>query len=60
MGVRLTQVVMCFFIQTSTTSQSRNNQTVASYFRFSLMDLLSKMVAGTPHFVRYEFKLNLS
>ncbi|XP_056868851.1 myosin-IIIa isoform X4 [Takifugu flavidus] len=27
-------------------------QTVASYFRFSLMDLLSKMVAGQPHFVR--------
>ncbi|KAI7808281.1 putative myosin-IIIb, partial [Triplophysa rosa] len=27
-------------------------QTVASYFRYSLMDLLSKMVGGTPHFVR--------
>nr|DBA25152.1 TPA: hypothetical protein GDO54_012716 [Pyxicephalus adspersus] len=27
-------------------------QTVASYFRYSLMDLLSKMVAGHPHFVR--------
>ncbi|KAK3572260.1 hypothetical protein QTP86_029526 [Hemibagrus guttatus] len=27
-------------------------QTVASYFRYSLMDLLSKMVAGKPHFVR--------
>ncbi|KAM9486283.1 myosin-IIIb isoform 3-T3 [Clarias gariepinus] len=27
-------------------------QTVASYFRYSLMDLLSKMVMGTPHFVR--------
>ncbi|XP_059417300.1 myosin-IIIb [Carassius carassius] len=27
-------------------------QTVASYFRYSLMDLLSKMVVGTPHFVR--------
>ncbi|XP_055360799.1 myosin-IIIb isoform X3 [Betta splendens] len=27
-------------------------QTVASYFRFSLMDLLSKMVVGQPHFVR--------
>ncbi|XP_060681697.1 myosin-IIIa [Hemiscyllium ocellatum] len=27
-------------------------QTVASYFRFSLMDLLSKMVGGLPHFVR--------
>ncbi|XP_051969899.1 myosin-IIIa-like [Xyrauchen texanus] len=27
-------------------------QTVASYFRYSLMDLLSKMVAGQPHFMR--------
>uniref|UniRef100_A0A4W5JYI7 Myosin IIIB n=1 Tax=Hucho hucho TaxID=62062 RepID=A0A4W5JYI7_9TELE len=27
-------------------------QTVASYFRYSLMDLLSKMVVGRPHFVR--------
>ncbi|XP_051542770.1 myosin-IIIa-like [Myxocyprinus asiaticus] len=27
-------------------------QTVASYFRYSLMDLLSKMVAGHPHFMR--------
>uniref|UniRef100_H3D7Z8 non-specific serine/threonine protein kinase n=1 Tax=Tetraodon nigroviridis TaxID=99883 RepID=H3D7Z8_TETNG len=31
---------------------SMRTQTVASYFRFSLMDLLSKMVAGQPHFVR--------
>ncbi|XP_023050616.1 myosin-IIIa [Piliocolobus tephrosceles] len=27
-------------------------QTVASYFRYSLMDLLSKMVVGQPHFIR--------
>ncbi|XP_056440768.1 myosin-IIIa [Gadus chalcogrammus] len=27
-------------------------QTVSSYFRYSLMDLLSKMVSGQPHFVR--------
>ncbi|XP_061413078.1 myosin-IIIb-like isoform X3 [Lethenteron reissneri] len=27
-------------------------QTVSSYFRFSLMDLLSKMASGLPHFVR--------
>ncbi|XP_028821125.1 myosin-IIIb-like [Denticeps clupeoides] len=27
-------------------------QTVSSYFRYSLMDLLSKMVGGQPHFVR--------
>ncbi|XP_074662164.1 myosin-IIIb-like [Tubulanus polymorphus] len=33
-------------------SQSRCTQTVATYFRYSLMDLLSKMVTGTPHFVR--------
>ncbi|XP_077997309.1 myosin-IIIb-like [Glandiceps talaboti] len=33
-------------------TQSRNKMTVASYFRYSLMELLSKMVAGTPHFVR--------
>lgn len=33
-------------------SQSRAQQTAATYFRFSLMDLLQKMVAGTPQFVR--------
>ncbi|XP_073490036.1 myosin-IIIb isoform X1 [Aquarana catesbeiana] len=33
-----------------TTNMKR--QTVASYFRYSLMDLLSKMVVGLPHFVR--------
>lgn len=37
----------------SNTSQSRTQATVATYFRYSLMDLLSKMVAGQPHFVRY-------
>ncbi|XP_070187968.1 myosin-IIIb-like isoform X1 [Littorina saxatilis] len=37
---------------TGTTSMTRIQQTVATYFRFSLMDLLNKMVAGTPHFVR--------
>ncbi|XP_064598215.1 myosin-IIIb-like isoform X2 [Liolophura sinensis] len=36
----------------SNTSVSRVQQTVATYFRNSLMDLLSKMVAGSPHFVR--------
>ncbi|XP_064647040.1 myosin-IIIa-like isoform X3 [Lineus longissimus] len=35
-----------------TSSQGRAQQTVATYFRYSLMDLLSKMVAGSPHFVR--------
>ncbi|KAK3767679.1 hypothetical protein RRG08_022713 [Elysia crispata] len=33
-------------------SMTRMQQTVATYFRYSLMDLLNKMVAGTPHFVR--------
>ncbi|KAK2170162.1 hypothetical protein LSH36_4g17098 [Paralvinella palmiformis] len=36
----------------STASQSRLQQTVATYFRYSLMDLLSKMVTGSPHFIR--------
>ncbi|XP_019889251.2 myosin-IIIb isoform X2 [Ooceraea biroi] len=33
-------------------SQSRVQQTVATYFRYSLMDLLQKMVSGSPQFVR--------
>ncbi|KAG8034288.1 hypothetical protein G9C98_001372 [Cotesia typhae] len=33
-------------------SQSRVQQTVSTYFRYSLMDLLQKMVSGTPQFVR--------
>ncbi|XP_068804740.1 myosin-IIIb [Struthio camelus] len=33
-----------------TTNMKR--QTMASYFRYSLMDLLSKMVVGQPHFIR--------
>ncbi|XP_059476387.1 myosin-IIIb-like isoform X1 [Neocloeon triangulifer] len=33
-------------------SQSRAQQTVATYFRYSLMDLLQKMVSGYPQFVR--------
>ncbi|PVD37741.1 hypothetical protein C0Q70_00342 [Pomacea canaliculata] len=37
---------------TGSASMTRIQQTVATYFRFSLMDLLNKMVAGTPHFVR--------
>ncbi|KAL8623918.1 hypothetical protein ACOMHN_054259 [Nucella lapillus] len=37
---------------TGSTSMTRIQQTVSTYFRFSLMDLLNKMVAGTPHFVR--------
>ncbi|XP_053386580.1 myosin-IIIb-like isoform X4 [Mercenaria mercenaria] len=36
----------------SAASMTRIQQTVATYFRFSLMDLLAKMVAGNPHFVR--------
>ena len=33
-------------------SQTKAQQTVATYFRYSLMDLLQKMVNGSPHFVR--------
>lgn len=33
-------------------SQTRIQQTVATYFRFSLMDLLHKLTNGAPHFVR--------
>ena len=33
-------------------SQTKAQQTVATYFRFSLMDLLQNMVNGAPHFVR--------
>ncbi|CAL4059864.1 unnamed protein product, partial [Meganyctiphanes norvegica] len=33
-------------------SQTKAQQTVATYFRYSLMDLLQKMVNGTPHFIR--------
>uniref|UniRef100_A0A8C1TJ59 Myosin IIIB n=1 Tax=Cyprinus carpio TaxID=7962 RepID=A0A8C1TJ59_CYPCA len=42
-----TRIIHTFY---ETTNMRR--QTVASYFRYSLMDLLSKMVVGTPHFVR--------
>ncbi|XP_075216273.1 myosin-IIIb-like isoform X1 [Lycorma delicatula] len=33
-------------------SQSRAQQTAATYFRYSLMELLQKMVCGSPQFVR--------
>lgn len=33
-------------------SQTKAQQTVATYFRFSLMDLLHKLTNGYPHFVR--------
>lgn len=33
-------------------SQSRAQQTAATYFRYSLMELLQKMVGGSPQFVR--------
>lgn len=33
-------------------SQTKAQQTVATYFRFSLMDLLHKLTNGSPHFVR--------
>jgi myosin heavy subunit len=33
-------------------SQSRSQQTMATYFRYSLMSLLRTTLDGTPHFVR--------
>ncbi|KAF7990235.1 hypothetical protein HCN44_000040 [Aphidius gifuensis] len=36
----------------SLASQSRVQQTLSTYFRYSLMDLLQKMVGGSPQFVR--------
>ncbi|RWS27882.1 myosin-IIIb-like protein [Leptotrombidium deliense] len=33
-------------------SQTRAQQTVSTYFRYSLMDLLHKLTNGVPHFVR--------
>ncbi|KAL7032575.1 hypothetical protein ACKWTF_007349 [Chironomus riparius] len=33
-------------------SQSRVQQTMATYFKYSLMDLLQKMIAGSPLFIR--------
>uniref|UniRef100_A0A8D8XJS4 non-specific serine/threonine protein kinase n=1 Tax=Cacopsylla melanoneura TaxID=428564 RepID=A0A8D8XJS4_9HEMI len=33
-------------------SQSRSQQTAATYFRYSLMELLQRIVSGTPQFVR--------
>jgi len=33
-------------------SQSRSQQTVSTYFRYSLMNLLRTTLDGTPHFVR--------
>ncbi|XP_029811138.1 myosin-IIIa [Suricata suricatta] len=38
----------CHAVETT----NMKTQTVASYFRYSLMDLLSKMVVGQPHFIR--------
>ncbi|KAM4828741.1 myosin-IIIa [Thomomys bottae] len=43
-----TEEATCLACETT----NMKTQTVASYFRYSLMDLLSKMVVGQPHFVR--------
>ncbi|XP_063094100.1 myosin-IIIa isoform X4 [Cavia porcellus] len=43
-----TEEASCHVLETT----NMKTQTVASYFRYSLMDLLSKMVVGQPHFVR--------
>uniref|UniRef100_A0A8C5DNR8 Myosin IIIB n=1 Tax=Gouania willdenowi TaxID=441366 RepID=A0A8C5DNR8_GOUWI len=57
---KLLQQLVSFCVQVDTMEMMRHpeettsmrRQTVASYFRYSLMDLLSKMVVGQPHFVR--------
>ncbi|XP_055329530.1 myosin-IIIa-like isoform X2 [Paramacrobiotus metropolitanus] len=33
-------------------SQTRAQQSLSTYFRYSLMDLLTKIVSSTPHFIR--------
>ncbi|GAU98067.1 hypothetical protein RvY_09264 [Ramazzottius varieornatus] len=33
-------------------SQTKAQQSLSTHFRYSLMDLLSKIVAGNPHFIR--------
>uniref|UniRef100_A0A8C9ZMW0 non-specific serine/threonine protein kinase n=1 Tax=Sander lucioperca TaxID=283035 RepID=A0A8C9ZMW0_SANLU len=57
----LTKTALCLLVQPAEPADrpshprettNMRTQTVASYFRYSLMDLLSKMVAGQPHFVR--------
>lgn len=48
----LISLMLCFIQGSGSTSMTKIQQTVATYFRFSLMDLLAKMVAGSPHFVR--------
>lgn len=50
-------MIKCYLFQERSNSrglasQSRAQQTVSTYFRYSLMDLLQKMVAGSPQFVR--------
>uniref|UniRef100_A0A8C2EVI4 non-specific serine/threonine protein kinase n=1 Tax=Cyprinus carpio TaxID=7962 RepID=A0A8C2EVI4_CYPCA len=58
MGTQQSQRTINFAKSTGDTTHhprettNMKTQTVASYFRYSLMDLLSKMVAGQPHFVR--------
>ncbi|KAG5313772.1 MYO3A protein, partial [Pseudoatta argentina] len=50
--VRQSQYDMERYSSRGLASQSRAQQTVATYFRYSLMDLLQKMVSGSPQFVR--------
>ena len=33
-------------------SQSRSQQTISTFFRYSLVDLLRNILDGSPHFVR--------
>ena len=36
-------------------SQTRAQQTLATYFRYSLIELLKITLNGAPHFIRYNF-----
>lgn len=51
-GISTADVVNEKFNSRGLASQSRAQQTVATYFRYSLMDLLQRMVTGSPQFVR--------
>jgi len=42
------------YFQSGSLTQSRSQQTVATYFRLSLQHLLNKLSVSHPHFVRYK------
>ncbi|XP_041975163.1 myosin-IIIb-like isoform X2 [Aricia agestis] len=51
-GSQYTDTKLDRFKSRGLASQSRAQQTVSTYFRYSLMELLQKMVSGSPQFVR--------